>query len=118
MKLSDMKGEKALEVLGDIIDPITEILSDSKVANEYRNNKNKLGIAKVILKEHPKSIIEILAKLNDEDVKKYNERNIIQITGDLLEMLNDEQLMSFFQSQGEMMANTSSGSVTENTKDK
>lgn len=115
MKLSEIKGERAFDVLADIMDPVVEIIGDDKVRNAIKAGKPKLLIAKLVMKEHKKSLIEILALLNDEDPKTY-EPSLIELPKMALELMNDEELSKLFQSQGQMMDSAYFGSATENFK--
>lgn len=117
MKLSEIKGEGALDVLAELLEPASAILADKKVAQIYNSNKPKIELATYIIKIHKKEVIEILAVLDGEDPKTYADKiNIFTLPMKLLELLNDEDLLSFFQSQGQNMELTSSGSVMENTE--
>lgn len=71
MKLSEIRGEAAIDVIADIIDPVTEILADDEVKKIAQSDAAELTIAKVILKRQKKAILEIMAILSGEDPKKY-----------------------------------------------
>lgn len=114
MKLTDYQNEDALEVLANIIEPVTEILKDSKIAKVFSGKKfNTMEVIKVLLKEHKTSVCQIMAALNNVPYEEYT-FNIISGTAQLMELLNDKELLDFFQSQVKMMEPASSGSVTEN----
>jgi len=115
MKLSEIKNEKALEVLADIIEPASEILKDEKIQRVFSGKKfNKLETVKYLLKNHQDSIIKILAATSGTPYEEY-EFNIITGMMQVMELLNDEALLSFFQQQGQMMNARRSGSATETT---
>ena len=117
MKLSAIKGEKALDVLADIIEPVANIMADGKVAKLYNNGQPKIKLVKHILKHNKKEVIEILAILDGEKPKDYVEKvTVTTLPIKLLELLNDEDLIAVFRSQGQTVEQTSSGSVTENTE--
>ena len=59
MKLSEIKGEAAINVIAEIIEPATEILSDPKVKFAARA-KNIAGAASIALKNHPKAALHLL----------------------------------------------------------
>ena len=42
MKLSEIKGERAIEVFADLLEPVSNILSDEEVANAFRMTNQKL----------------------------------------------------------------------------
>lgn len=96
MKLSEFKNEKALDVLAEIIEPITEIVSDEEVKACIKEKKKIRGIAKAI-KNHKKEIIYILAVLDDEPVETY-EVNLATLPFKIMEILSDEVLNDFFTS--------------------
>ena len=95
MKLSDIKGEQSLDLLADLIDPAGEIFSDEKVKTLFDEKSDKKAIVKYMLKNHKKSIIEILAILNGETVETF-EFNIFTLPRMVMEVLSDEELLSFF----------------------
>lgn len=96
MKLSEYKGEKALDLLADIIEPVAEIASDVEVRNAAEK-KDKLKVVKLILKSHKKSIMEIMAAIDETPVNEY-QVNILTLPVKLLEILNDKDLWGFFTS--------------------
>lgn len=115
MKLSAFKGEEALDVLADLIDPAAKIMGDKEVEAIYNSGKTKLHLAKYIIKNHKKEVLEILAALERQDPEEYAKNvTIVTLPLKLIELLNDEDLMLLFQSQGQTKNETSSGSVTEN----
>lgn len=114
MRLSDIKGEKALEVLADILEPATEIFTDPAVEQAYRT-KRRVDVAVVIIKNHPKAILRIMALLDGEDPKTYAP-SLIELPKKVLELINDPALKDFFKSQGQRLDETSSGSAMENTE--
>jgi len=113
MKLTEYKNEDALELIADILEPTSKLFSDEKLTKLIKNG-TKIDAIKYALKKHKSSIIEILARLDGVEPKKY-EGNIVTITQNLLEIANDEELLSFFISQGQTTEKTSSGSVIANT---
>lgn len=114
MKLSNYTNEEAIDLLADIIEPTSKIFGDKNVAAAVQRKATKLEIVKIALKNHKKEIVEILARLSGQAVADYK-CNIITITTDILEILNDKELVDFFTLQGAMMDAESSGSATEST---
>lgn len=97
MKLSDFKGEDALDVLADIIEPVTDIATDTDVTDQWKSKGKMASLVKVILKKHPKGVIAILARLENKSYEEYAETiNIATLPAKLLEVMQDEVLMSFF----------------------
>ena len=110
MKLSEIRGEKAIELLGDILIPTTEIMADPKISSAVESGKPKLTIVTNILKNHPKSILTILALLNQEDPETYNP-SLLALPKMVMDILEDEELMDLFHSQGQLKEDESSVSA-------
>lgn len=113
-KLREIKGEKALDVLADLLDPICEIVTDEEVTSELQQGSKVRGVS-LMLRNHKKSVLTIFAILDDKDPETY-EPNLIELPQMLLEAFNDPELLSLFISQGQSVEQTSSGSVMENTE--
>lgn len=117
MKLSEIKGEQALEVLADIIDPIGEIAIDKEIRGMIGAGKPKLLMIKHVLKKHPKEVIEIMARLNLQDVEEYKANmNLLTLPLEINEVLNDPDVMLLFQSQSQNLE-PAFGSATESTEE-
>lgn len=67
-KLSDYEGDAAIELWGDLIEPIAKLLADKKVQKIYRSKQPKVYIAKEILKEHPDEVARILQRIDPEPI--------------------------------------------------
>ena len=113
MKLSDIKGEKAIEVLADLLEPVAEIMADKEVVALVRSGQ-KLKAVSAALKKHKKACLTILALTDGEDPETYSP-SILAIPMKGVELLNDPELMSLFSSQSQE-DKTFSGSATENTE--
>ena len=116
MKLSDYKNEDALDLLADILEPVSEIMTDKKFKEIVLQKTPRIEIVRYLLKNQNKNIIKALARIENVPVEKYN-KNILEMTKSLLEILNDKELVDFFTSQGRTMVNECSGSATENTEE-
>lgn len=107
MKLSEIQGERAIEVIADLVEPIADIAMDKGLKDVF---KVKVGDgetaeeaaartikAKVpyMLKTHKKQIAQILGVLENVDPKSLN---ILQIVKGITEMLNDKALIQLFSS--------------------
>ena len=116
MKLSEIKGEKALEVVADLIDPVGRLMQDEKF-KEYIDSDSKLELIKYLLKNHKKDVLEILALLNGEDPKTY-EPTLLSLPKMLMDLLSDPDVMSLFGSQDQNTELASFGPATENIEAK
>lgn len=121
MKLSEVKGEKALDMLADLIEPITEIADDKEIVKIMASRKKTKESTKIVLgravstaiKKHKKAVIKILATLDDVPVEEYD-CNILSLPKKLLDIVNDEAIFDLFTSQGQE-TQTPSGSAMVNT---
>ncbi len=112
MQLSEIKGERALEVIADLIDPITNLVKDKKF-KAIVDSGTQMDVVKFILKEHPKEILFILATINDKDPATY-QPTLIELPKMVLDLISDPDVKSLFKSQSQSEQLASSGSVTEN----
>jgi len=114
MKISDLKGEKALEVLGDIVEPAMRIMKDKAVVAEAQAG-NTAGLIRAMCKGHAKDVIHILAVMEEQDPATY-EVGLLTLPAKLVQLLNDPEIQSLFTSPGQKKDKPNSGSPTENTK--
>lgn len=113
MKISEIKGERALDLLADMLEPFTEILADESLKDLVMHG-TKIDVIKKVLKDHKKSVITILALTEDEDPETY-EPTITEVPVKIMQILNDPVFRPFFTSQGQVKDKPYSGSATENT---
>lgn len=112
-KLSEIQNEEALDVLADILAPVMAIARDKVIKAKAREGKT--AAIQYAIKNHKKSVLKILAVLDGVPVEEYK-INVIQIPIKVTELLNDKDMMDFFQSQGLMILQETSGSATESTE--
>jgi hypothetical protein len=115
MKLSDIKGERAVEVIADLIEPIANIASDKECADlfsvkpvkgEDKNVSARKHLVKkvpLLLKTHKRDVIQIIATL---DGKEVNDMNLFSITAALIGMVQDEALIELFTSAARSVEET------------
>lgn len=116
-KLSEIKGEAALDVLADIMGPAVEIISDPEVKKAFRAKKKVEGIA-LAIKRHKKAVIAVMAAINQQTVEEFiGSVNIVTLPATVLELMSDPDLASLFSLRSPKKAETASGSATENTAD-
>ena len=113
MKLSDYKNEDAIEVIADIIEPLSAIFTDEEIKKE----KNKIKAVSKALKKYKKEVIQILARIDDVPVDKY-ECNALTLPKKVLEVMNDKEVQDFLESLGAMGDQSSFGDVMANTEAK
>lgn len=110
MKLSEYKGEQALDILADIVEPAASIFADAEVRQIFESGQPKLKAVRTIIKRHKPQVMEILAALDGEDPATYNP-GLFTLPLRLIEILNDPELASFFEQQSQIADGASSGSA-------
>lgn len=127
MKLSDVKGERTLEVVADLIDPICNIAQDENAAALFRREKLPEGVtakdfllkrvkksAPKLLKDHKSDIVAILATIEGVHPAEYEKGlNLVKLFSDFVDLMTDEAFTELFISA---QSETSSGFAQENTE--
>lgn len=115
MKLSEIKGERAVEVIADLIEPIANIASDKECADLFsvkpvKDEDKKVTARKhlvkkvpALLKSHKQDVIKIIATL---DGKTIDEMNLFSITAALIGIVQDEALIELFTSAARSVEET------------
>ena len=117
MRLSDIKGADALNVIADLIEPVGEIMTDKEILQNLRKGGNKLTAISLALRNHSKASISILATLDGKSAEEYTRTLTVgTLPLKLLELLNDPAVIQLFFSQGQTGAATSSGSASAKTE--
>lgn len=116
MKLSEIRGEQALDVLADLIEPATEIMADKQFAMLLRNNMIVKAVAYVI-RNHKKAVLSMMATLDGEPVETYNP-SLFALPKKVLEIFNDPEMVALFQSQDQPSEDGASGPASENIEDR
>lgn len=116
-KLSDYKDEEAIELWGDLIEPISNILNDKNVADVIKSGKPKMIIAKEILKNHSDEAKEILLRIDNSPIDGLN--LIVRLVALLADIGKNPDIKDFFGYAVEVKTeNEISGSPTVNTEEK
>lgn len=108
-------NEIALDTFADILLPLSNIMSDVRIAEVYKNKEGGGMVAAVraAIKTHKEDIIEILATLDGVPVDEY-EVSVMSLPIKVVKILNDPEVQTAFSGQGQKKKETSSGSATEN----
>jgi hypothetical protein len=94
-KLSEVKGEEALDVLAEILEPIVTIINDEEVRSGFETNVAKC--VSVALKKYKKEILEIFASINGKSVEETCEEiDILSLPSYILEILNEPEIQRLF----------------------
>jgi len=105
MKLSELKGERAVEVIADLIAPIANIAEDQKNLQLFRAEKREGETAREagirdfkekipnLLKTHKQDVLAILCAVNGANPE---DLSLIDIFKGAIELVNDQDFMSLF----------------------
>lgn len=112
MKLSDIKGDRVLDVIADIIDPIANMVQDKDVAAMFKREAVPEGMdardffAKrmckglpVLLKGHKADIIAVMAAIEGVTPEQYAESlDFPKLFTDVMELVTDDAFLDFLSS--------------------
>lgn len=112
MKLSDIKGDRVLDVIADIIDPIANMVQDKDVTAMFKREAVPEGMdardffAKrmckglpVLLKSHKADIIAIMAAIEGVTPEQYAESlDFPKLFTDVMELVADDAFLDFLSS--------------------
>lgn len=115
MKISNLRGEDAIDKMADLIEPITAIASDKDFEKLYKSKPLVFSVQHC-LKHHKNEILEILAIINCEDPDYFNPK-FWEIPKMIFDVLDDENVKSLFLSQQMSDLNDISSAVVENSKE-
>ena len=113
MRLSEIRGERVLDVIADITAPVINIASDEEAAAFFNPQPPKDGQTKTeafaermkaaapaLMKTHRDDLISILATLDGVTVDEYVEGMTLgSVLVDVFELLTDEAFEDFLSSQ-------------------
>ena len=114
-RLSDYKGEEAIELWDDLLDPLTVIIQNPEVKTLARSGKNRLEKARELLRLNRKEIIEILLRVDPEPIDGLN--IISRLIALLSEIGQNPEISAFFGSAAQAKTDSESlDSATESTE--
>ena len=99
MKLSQIKGDRAYDVLTEVLEPIGNIMLDEEARNMLSDMKDKKAtkILPKIMKSHKNDLIKVLAALDGISVTEYKEKlTLAKLTSDFVDLLTDEESQKLF----------------------
>ena len=119
IKLSEIRGENAVDVIADILDPVATMLADKEVEKAIKSNLPVIVKAQVILKRQKKAILEFLAILNQTPPEEFKP-SLLELPIMLMSVIQDiesnPELQLLFQSQGQTITGVSFGTAMEPTQ--
>ena len=124
MRLSDITGDRTLDVIAEIIDPVANIAEDEEASAMFKRGKLPEGMTAkkflmnrvrkslpVLLKCHKADIIAILSSIEGVSTEEYaGALNLVKLVKDCTDLLTDEAFMELFISA---QSETKSGSARE-----
>lgn len=128
MRLSEIKGERTLDVIAELIDPIANIAEDSAVRDLVKKERPPKGVDQTafmirrlkkgvpsLIKGHKDDLIAILSTINGVSCEEYTKTlGILTLTRDVWDLISDSEFMGLFTSA--QSDEQPSGSARENTK--
>lgn len=93
-KLSDYKGDEAIDLWMDLLDPLTAIFTDDEIKKIVTHGENKIIIAKTLLKNHKSDVVEIMTRIDPEPIDGLN--IITRLIALITEIGDNEEVKSFF----------------------
>lgn len=113
--LTEIKGDDALDLIADLLEPATEIMGDKNVKTAYYT-KNMASAVKVAIKGHKDAVKLILAVLEEQDPKTY-EPSVTDIIQGAMQIFNDKALQDLFTLPDQTSEEDTSGSASESSED-
>lgn len=98
MRLSEIKGDKAFEVLADLLTPIKALVLDDEVRKAAE--VTYMDGIQIALRKHPKELKAILAILDLQDPEDYD-ISLATLPRKVTEIINDPDLRDLFMSQSQ-----------------
>ena len=128
MKLSDVKGDRTLEVIADLIEPICNIAEDENAAALFKREQLPDGMTAkkfllqkakkavpALLRGHKGDVISILSSIEGTSPEAYTGAlSLVKLTKDFIDLMTDEAFTELFISA--QITEKPSGSAQENTK--
>jgi hypothetical protein len=118
-RLQDIKGLEAMDVLADLLDPVTELVKKPEILKVIdENGLNDIETIKALIKGGKMEVLQILAILDGRPIEEFMETfDILTLPVMLYQTFNDDALQAVFTSQGQNEAVKSSGLAMESTEE-
>lgn len=115
-RLSEYKGEEAIELWADLLEPLTAILGDKEIAKIIQSGKPKTLWAKEILRLHKSDAEQILLRIDPTPLDGLN--ILTRLLAIVVDIGENEDIKPFFVSavQAEQTSDVFSGNATESTE--
>ena len=94
---NEVKGKKALEMLGAMIDPIMRIVESGEIKLMLDKNEQVIRVVQRLLKKWPGEVLEILAYKNGKDPEEFaDEVDMSTVQPMLIELFQDTNFITLF----------------------
>lgn len=110
-------NEERLDMLADMMEPATEILSDPELQKILNGGGAPLKAVKPAIKNHKAACIAVLAALEETPVEEYRVPSPGAFFLKVLGLFSRPEVQALFTSQGQKNGKGSSGSATANTEE-
>lgn len=124
--LTDFKGEAALDLVANIIEPISVLAADETLKEMLSGDLDGAAVMKLVsylLKNNKKEVLEILAATEGKKPEEcdFTIKSIFVDVNNLVKMITEdpdmEDVRDFFSGLSQKGSETSSGNATEPTKE-
>lgn len=130
MKLSDIKGDRVLDVIADTIDPIANIVQDGDVAamfgreavpegmdaRDFFAERMRRGLP-ALLKGHKADIIAIMAAIDGVAPEQYAASlDFPKLLTDVMELVTDDAFLDFLSSSETKKGADAPGAASESSE--
>ena len=109
MRITEVTGVEAIELMADLMVPLTKILGDRQIAE---NKDNTLEIIKYALKNHSADCLDLMVISFGEEARDYN---TIQMFNGMVQIFTDPYMQDLF--IGQVQEIESSGLAMEGTEE-
>lgn len=130
MKLSDIKGDRVLDVIADVIDPIANMVQDKDVTAMFERKAVPEGMdardffaermckgLPVLLKGHKADIIAIMAAIEGVTPEQYAASlDFPKLFTDVMELVTDNAFLDFLSSPETVKGEDAPGAASANSE--
>lgn len=109
MKLSDVRGDRTIDVIADVIGPISNIAEDENAMELFKAKDVPEGMtpqqffakrvrksAPALLRDHKQDVIDILSAIKGVTPEDYAKSlNLVSLLHDMVELMTDETILDF-----------------------
>lgn len=130
MRLSDVRGDRTLDVIADLVGPVASIAEDEAAAALFRRERVPEGMTAsqffakrvrtslpTLLRGHKGDVISILSTVKGVTPEEYADGlSLASLLADVADLLSDEEFLGFLTSAGGEAAGGASGSASGTTE--